>query len=178
MEEILKLKENVKKINAALKSKGLSESIKFKLRNKLHIEERNLQFQETNYLFDKFLKKELDAINLIINELFIDDYHKNGKMSFPSDYWPFSIAICYITYVEKHWLIKVQIGKYENIRVPTEPTSEMSVFSCREFFLKYKKSRSIFIKIKLDAYPEYPDQYNWKKILYKEIPGYNPMLLD
>ena len=178
MEEIIKLKENVKKINAALKSKGLSESIKSKLRNRLYIDERNLQFQETNYLFNKFSKKELDCINLILNELFIADYNKNGKMHFPSDYWPFSIAVCYLTYVEKHWLFKVQIGKHENIRVPTEPTTEMNVFSCREFFLKYKKTRSIFIKIKLNAYPKYPDQYNWKKILFKEIPGYNPMLLD
>ena len=176
MEELIELKENIKKITAALKSKGLSESIKSKLRNRLYIEERNLQFQETNNLFDKFSKKELDRINLITNELFIEDYNKYGKMSFPSDYWPFSIAICYITYIEKHWLIKVQIGKYENIGVPTEPTSEMSVFSCREFFLKYKKNRSNFAKIKLDSYPEYPDQYNWIKILYKEIPGYNSIL--
>ena len=178
MDELNEIKLKIKKLERVLNTR-VSEKLKENFKRHLDILARNLQFLETNYFFEKLSKKELESIDLIINELFDDNNSLNNeRMRLPNGNWPFDRAKCYVSFIEEHWIIRVQIGRYENIGLPTEPPSEVGAFSFKEFFLKYKNDKSTFIKIKLDKYPELPDQYNWKMVLEKNIPGINFNLFD
>jgi hypothetical protein len=57
--------------------------------------------------------------------------------------------------------------------IPAEPTSKTTFFSYKEFFIKLEFTNEGIKKLDLDEYPKFPDQYNWKEILKRNIIWYN-----
>lgn len=179
MEEIKKIKLRI--INLKSEISGMSiPSIKDELEKQLEIDNRNLQYAETEHYFKKLSLLELNLINKKIDELFEVVYNPDDVLSnfSPTENWSFNRAICFITYIDGHWIFRIQIGNYITILMPTEPTSQSAAWEYKEFFLKFKNTRKIFIKKSLEEYPSYPDQYYWKLVFDKDIKAVNFHLLS
>jgi hypothetical protein len=178
MKKIIEIKSKIRLIEEELSKNSLFEIPNHQLLVELDILKRNLQFLETDRLFEKFSSDEKDLIIKKLNGFFEEDII-NSRMRFSNkNGWSFDKVFCHMSYIEKQWLIRIQIGENENMVIPTEPSSEATFFSYKEFFIKLEFTTEGIKKIDLDEYPKFPDQYNWKEILKRNIVGYNLKLFD
>jgi hypothetical protein len=178
MRKIIEIKSKIRLIEEELSNNSLFEIPNHQLLLELDILKQNLQFLETDRLFEKFSSEEKDLIIKKLNGFFEEDTI-NSRMRFSNkNGWSFDKVFCYMSYIEKQWLIRIQIGENENMVIPTEPSSEATFFSYKEFFIKLEFTTEGIKKTDLDEYPEFPDQYNWKEILKRNIVGYNLKLFD
>ncbi len=178
MRKIIEIKSKIRLIEEELSKNSLFEIPNHQLLVELDILKRNLQFLETDRLFEKFSSDEKDLIIKKLNGFFEEDII-NSRMRFSNkNGWSFDKVFCHMSYIEKQWLIRIQIGENENMVIPTEPSSEATFFSYKEFFIKLEFTTEGIKKIDLDEYPKFPDQYNWKEILKRHIVGSNLKLFD
>lgn len=96
MEELEKIKLRIKNLKSDI-SRTTFPSIKYELEKQLEIDNRNLQFKETEYLFKRLSQLELILINKIIEEIFEAVYNTDDDWSnlSPTDNWPFNRSICF-----------------------------------------------------------------------------------
>lgn len=178
MRKIIEIKSKIRLIEKEFSNNELLKISNRQLLVQLDIEKRNLQFLETDRLFEKISSEEKNLIIKKLNGFFEEDII-NSRMRYSNkNGWSFDKVFCYMSHIEKQWLIRIQIGENENMVIPTEPSSEATFISYKEFFIKLEFTTEGIKKIHLDEYPKFPDQYNWKEILKRNIVGYNSKLFD